>query len=87
MGDNYLLFKWGSLKGWNVKGNELAIRALTQWLELGVSYSAMAQHDTPEQKEALCRLIDAHEGDIQNDWSGEKYTKEQAKAYIMEYNS
>lgn len=82
----YLLLKWGTIKGWNLE-TEASKTALQAYLSADgdVSASAMTQHDTPAQKEALCALIDAVEGDIQNDWSGEKYSKEEAKAYVREY--
>ena len=56
-----------------------------RWFNGGVSESAIAQHDTAEQKQALCNLIDAIDGNIQNDWSGELLTKDEAKKYVMEY--
>jgi hypothetical protein len=52
---------------------------------MGVSYSCMAQKDTPEQKQLICELIDAFDGEIQNDWSGEMMTKDEAKDYVMTY--
>ncbi len=60
--------------------------ALEEYFAAGPqSASAMAQHDTPDQKAALCKVIDATDGEIYNDWSGETMTKEQAKAYVMDY--
>lgn len=85
MSGEYLLLKWGTLKGWDLGNNEKAKAAAQRYADGGMSLSAMAQHDTPEQKQALCDLIDAIDGDIQNDWSGEKYTKDEAKAYVREY--
>lgn len=80
-----LLLKWGTLKGWDLE-SEAALAAMQKYAETGQhSYGAMQQRDTPEQKQALCDLIDAIDGEIQNDWSGEMMTKEQAKAYVMEY--
>lgn len=38
-----------------------------------------------EQIEALCTIVDAVDGNIINDWSGEKMSKDEAKAYIREY--
>ena len=80
----HLLFKWGSLKSWNVE-NDKAREAFRRWTEGGVSMSAIAQRDTPEQKQALCDLIDAIDGEIVNDWSGDTMTKVQAKKYVMDY--
>lgn len=85
MSDHYLCFKWGTLKGWNVPHKGPAWDALSRWFEGGVSTSTMAQHDSAEQKQALCDLIDALDGPINNDWTGERMTKDEAKAYIMEY--
>ena len=50
-----------------------------------MSHSAMAQSDDPEQRAALCDLIDAIDGPITDDWSGEDMTKDEAKKYVMEY--
>lgn len=83
----HLLLKWGNLKGWDVTGNEAATEALKAYLESGQSaggYSAMAWLDDTE-KQALCNLIDATNGEIQNDWSGEIMTKDEAKKYVLEY--
>ena len=85
MSDNYLLLKWGSIKGWNIPEDSECFELLKKWHGLGVRVSAMCQEDTPEQKTILCELIDKFDGTIRNDWDGEIYTKEQAKKYIMEY--
>lgn len=88
MADEYLLLKWGTLKGWNLGENEAARAAAQRYDEAGpVLMSAMAQHDTPEQKQALCDIIDAINGPITNDWSGEEMTKDEAKKYVLEYHS
>ena len=52
----HLLLKWGTLKGWNVEC-EASTAALKRYFDDSVSASAMTQHDTPEQKQALCDLI------------------------------
>jgi hypothetical protein len=46
---------------------------------------AMQQRDTDKQKQAICDLIDAIDGPIENDWTGEAMTKEEAKKYVLEY--
>lgn len=81
----YLLLKWGTLKGWNLGANEAARAAAQRYANGGISMSAMAQRDTPDQKAALCDLIDAINGPISNDWSGEEMSKDEAKRYITEY--
>ncbi len=80
----YLLLKWGTLKGWTVE-SEASVAALNKYAAEGQSMSAMAQRDTPTQKAALCELINAVDGEIVNDWSGEVLTKDEAKKYVMEY--
>lgn len=87
MTDQYLLLKWGSWKAYNLKGNEAAIAAMKRYNSEPVSASAMMQHDTEAQKQALCDVIDAmpDDAEISSDWSGEKFTKEQAKAYVRDY--
>ncbi|MEL7049309.1 MAG: hypothetical protein AAFO75_10185 [Pseudomonadota bacterium] len=82
----HLTLKWGTLKGWRVE-SEAAKAALQAYSDAGPhSMSAMAQHDTKAQKEALCQLIDAIDGPIHNDWTGKEMSKEEAKKYVMEYS-
>jgi hypothetical protein len=80
----YLLLKWGTLKGWNLESDK-SRAAAQKYADFGMSMGAMQQHDSSEQKQALCDLIDAIDGDITNDWSGEAMTKDEAKKYVTEY--
>lgn len=84
MSNEHLLLKWGTLKGWLVE-TETSRAALKKYAEFGMSLGAMQQRDTPDQKQALCDLIDAIDGPIENDWSGETMTKDAAKKYVLEY--
>ena len=86
MVDEYLLLKWGTLKGWKVETPE-SLSIIEAYIEDGSSYSAMAQHDTPNQKELICKLIDMIDGPITNDWTGKDMSKDEAKKYVMEYRS
>ena len=81
----HLLLKWGTLKGWNLTGNEAAIAAFKRYHDEPTALGAMQQQDTDTQKQALCDLIDAMNGPITNDWSGETLSKDDAKKYVMEY--
>ncbi len=84
----YLLLKWGSIKGRNVgPENEKAMEALKRYHDAPVSMSAVMQRDTPEQKQAVLDLIDAIDGEITNDWDGKTYTKDEAKQYVAEYHA
>ena len=84
----YLLLKWGTLKGWRFTKDGPASEAFKRYCESGeTTISAMAQHDNTQQKFALCDIIDALEGEITNDWSGEVMTKDEAKDYVMNYGS
>jgi hypothetical protein len=80
-----ITLKWGTLKAWHIH-TDAAHEFLKQWLDIGASMSAMSHHDTPEQKELLCRMIDAANCDeIYLDWDDKMVSKEEAKAYIREY--
>lgn len=86
--NDYLLLKWGTVKGWCLKNSPEAFEALQEYSKLGMSMSAMAQHDTDRQKELICEIIDKVNGEVQNDWTGEVYeNKEDAKKYVMEYGN
>lgn len=82
--EDYITLKYGTLKSWKLtseKGEEL----LKKYNELGTSFSAMAQRDTPEQKKLICEMIDTIPGEICLDWDGKDVSKEEAKKYVMEY--
>lgn len=79
-----LTLKWGTLKGWDLK-TDASKAAFETYANFGMSLGAMTQNDGAEQKEALCDLIDAIDGEIQNDWTGKLMTKDEAKAYVREY--
>ena len=79
-----LLLKWGTLKGWEGIASEKTIALLQKYHDLGVSMSCAAQHDTAEQKQIICDLIDEVDV-VTNDWTCKKMTKEEAKQYVMEY--
>lgn len=85
MSDERLTLKWGTLNGWKTREVSPARHALQRYSEFGMSAGAMQQHDSPEQKQALCDLIDAIDGPITNDWTGETLTKDEAKKYVLEY--
>jgi len=85
-GPDHLWFKWGTLKSWKLtsdKGKEL----LTKYFALGTSESGMTTHDTPEQKELIYQMIDECDGSLGSDWTGEYFTKQQAKDYVKEYGA
>jgi hypothetical protein len=81
-----LALKWGSLKQWEIHNPE-TFELLKQWHALGSCASAIAQRDTPEQKELICKIIDAVEcQEIYLCWDGEYVSKEKAKEYVMNYS-
>ena len=85
---NKLSLKWGTLKSWNLVGNDEAIGLLKEYAELGMSNSAMLQENTLQHKEILCRLIDSLDCDtVYLDWDGIDVSKEDAKKYIMDYDN
>lgn len=81
---DYLLLKWGTIKGWDFQSD--GAKAAAQKLNSIISGGAMQQKRGPEHNAAICDLIDAIDGEIQNDWSGEIMTKEEAKSYITGYS-
>lgn len=85
---DYILLKWGTLKGYCLENSPEAFEACKKYHELGASFSAMMQKDTEKQKELLFEMIDKVNGYVQNDWTGEIYdNKEDAKNYIRNYNN
>jgi hypothetical protein len=80
-----LTLKWGNVKGWSGAEEGTPFRAaLDAWSDSGQGISAM-QRQTPEQRELICAIIDAVDGDIHDDWNGGTMTKDAAKKYVREY--
>ena len=83
---NYLTLKWGTLKSWDFTNSKKGILLLNEYGTIGSSISAMAQRDTPRQKEIICELIDLCDGDtIYLDWDDKEVSKQEAKDYVMNY--
>jgi hypothetical protein len=84
-GQDHITLKWGTLKSWHLhseKGKEL----LKKYGEMGSSFGAMQQHDTPEQKELICQMIDECNAEtIYLSWDGIDVSKDDAKKYVREY--
>lgn len=85
---NYLTLKWGTLKSWSFKGSEKAKELFSEYSEIGSSFSAIMQKDTPRQKEIICELIDLCDGNtIYLDWDDKEVSKEEAKEYVLNYGN
>lgn len=86
---DYLLLKWGTLKGWNFQNSPEAFEALKEYAKIGSCISAMLQKDTNRQKELICIMIDNVKGPVQSDWDGADWTNDRdaAKKYVMEYSA
>lgn len=81
-----ITLKWGTLKHWDLK-SETCKQLLKEYLAAGASASAMMQHDTPEQKEIICKMIDAATCKrIFLDWDGKWVSKKEAKKYVLQYD-
>jgi hypothetical protein len=80
---NRLTLKWGTVKSWDLESEE-AIAALNKWASYGHSMSAICQHDTPEQQQALLDAIDFMD-EIYLDWEGKTVSREDAKEYVRNY--
>lgn len=80
---NYLLLKWGTVKGWCLDGE--CFDLLKKYFGDGQPMSAMTDRPDADRKAILCELIDKLDGPITNDWTGKDMSKEEAKKYVMEY--
>lgn len=79
----FLQLKWGTLKEWSGL-SEKSQEIVRRYFQKGVPWSCMFDHPDDTRKAILCELIDQLDGDIMNDWSGEKMSKDEAKKYIMQ---
>lgn len=80
-----LLLKWGTIKGWDDL-SERSQEIIGRYFANGVPHSCMADHPDDSRKTVLCELIDQLDGEIQNDWSGEIMSRDDAKKYVLEYS-
>lgn len=89
MSKESLTLKWGSLKAWNFReDNDKARELLNRWAAIGNSLSAVLHHDTTEQKRIICELIDLGDFDtVLLDWDDKHVSKDEAKAYVMNYGT
>lgn len=83
MSENYILLKWGTLKGYRL--GEQCMPFLREYYKDGVPMSCIMDRPDEKRREVLCKLIDAHDGPIERDWTGEEMTKEEAKRYVRKY--
>ncbi|MEN0087606.1 MAG: hypothetical protein AAF737_04125 [Pseudomonadota bacterium] len=81
--NDFLLLKWGTVKGWSIR-DEAVLKLLQEFMQ-GACISAAMDKPDEARREKLCAVIDAFDGEISSDWTGEAFTKEQAKAYVREY--
>jgi len=82
-----LVLKFGTWKEWDFHSKE-AKKLIDEYDKIGTSLGCATQHDTPRQKEILCKLIDI--GDFKRvylDWDAKWVSKEDAKKYVMEYDN
>lgn len=69
---DFILLKWGTLKGWDFTNSPEAQEALKEYAEIGYSGAgAMMQEDTPRQKELLCIMIDKVNGSVSSTGFGD----------------
>lgn len=83
--DDFIVLKWGTLKAWKLSSDRV-LELLREYSEIGSCVSAIAQRDTPRQKELICQMIDECRADtIHLSWDNIDVSKEDAKRYVMEY--
>ena len=78
-----LLLKWGTIKGWD-NFSEKSQEIVRRYFADGMSMSCAMERPDEARKAILCELIDQLDGEIQNDWSGEMMSKDEAKRYVKE---
>lgn len=84
MAKELLILKWGTIKGWKNLG-PVSAEKVAEVFGDRQSLSAMADRLDDRQRQKLCEAIDAIDGEILNDWTGEIMTKDAAKKYVMGY--
>lgn len=81
---DYVTLKWGTVKSYSIQ-NEETWKIMEKYLDGGSSISAMAQRDTPEQKQLLCQVLESIGEPVYLEWDGKYVSIEEAKEYILNY--
>jgi hypothetical protein len=80
-----LCLKFGALKSWNIDPEGDAAPIMSEYLDHFLDFRG--QVSSPEQREMLCKLIDAVSTEtIVGDWDGKLMSKDEAKEYVMNYS-
>lgn len=85
MSEAYISLKWGTINGWKNISEDI-VTLLEEYWKDGRPFGSMSDRPNEERRLILCKIIDAFDGELQNDWTGKNMTKEEAKKYIMEYD-
>lgn len=81
-----LTLKWGTLKGWDTRGNKKAMDLIREYHGIGTSTGGvMLQRDTPRQKEIVHELVDLSDGKVILDFTDEIVDKQGAHEYLNNY--
>lgn len=75
-----LVLKWGRFKSGSFNNNSEAAKTLEELHNLDDA-------DVHKEKVLTCRMIDEWNGYIYNWWHNRNMTKEEAKDYVMAYDS
>jgi hypothetical protein len=79
-----ILLKWGTIKGYDGLSDQ-SVKIVERYFADGVPMSCAMDHPDADRRAILCELIDQFDGEIQNDWTGEMMTKDEAKKYVNGY--
>ena len=81
-----LTLKWGTIKGWSDLTDK-SVEIIKRFFADGAPMSCAMDRPDNERKAILCELIDQIDGEIWNDWDGEKMSKNEARKYVLEYRT
>ena len=83
---DFVSLKWGGIKGYRINDPE-TFKLLEEYYADGVPLSAMSDQPDTARKEILCKIIERIGKPVYMDWDGEYVPVEDAKKYVMEYNT
>lgn len=85
MSDDILTLKFGSVKSWNLSSDNVAHEKILSLSDLPFRYLNGVRYLSEEQKNVVCEVIDLVDGQIILEWTGKSMSKEEAKAYVLNY--
>jgi hypothetical protein len=84
--NDYVTLKWGTIKSYKIKDPD-TFKLVEEFFSDGMSLSAAADKPNDSRKTILCQIIERIGEPVYLDWDAKYVSVEEAKKYVMEYET